>query len=48
MLMDNYVDHKVTVSGDITHPDASERSAVGAHDYLRAYEVVVDSCNCQN
>src|SRR5215467_3664762 len=27
MLMNNYVDHTVTVSGDVTHPTASERTA---------------------
>ena len=47
MLMNNYVDHTVTVSGDITHPNTSERSAGGAHHYLRAYDVVVDSSTCQ-
>jgi hypothetical protein len=47
MLMNNYVDHTVTVSGDITHPSTSERDAGGAHHYLRAYDVVVDSSSCQ-
>ena len=47
MLMNNYVDHTVTVSGDITHPNTSERSAGGAHHYLRAYDVVVESGSCQ-
>ena len=47
MLMNNYIDHMVTVSGDITHPNASERSAGGAHHYLRAYDVAVDSSTCQ-
>jgi hypothetical protein len=47
MLMNNYVDHTVTVSGDLTHANASERSAGGAQHYLRAYDVVVDSGSCQ-
>ena len=47
MLMNNYVDHTVTVSGNITHPTASERTSGGAHQYLRAYDVVVDSSTCQ-
>jgi len=47
MLMNDYVDHTVTVSGDITHPNASERSVGGAHHYLRAYDVVVESRTCQ-
>ena len=48
MLMNNYVDHEVTVAGDPVHPTASERSAGGAHHFLRAYDVVVESDSCTN
>jgi hypothetical protein len=45
MLMNNYVDHTVTVSGDRVHPTAAERN--DAQHFLRAYDVVVESSNCQ-
>ena len=45
MLMNNYVDHTVTVSGDRMHPTATERN--DAQHFLRAYDVVVESSNCQ-
>ena len=45
MMMNNYVDHEVTVAGDIIHPTASERST-GAQHFLRAYDLVVESGNC--
>jgi hypothetical protein len=44
MLMNNYVDHTVTVSGDRMHPTAAERN--DAQHFLRAYDVVVESSNC--
>ncbi len=46
MLMNNYVDHEVTVAGYVVHPTASERSAGGAHHFLRAYDVAVESDSC--
>jgi hypothetical protein len=45
MLMNNYVDHTVTVSGDRVHPISAERN--DAQHFLRAYDVVVESSNCQ-
>ena len=45
MLMNNYVDHTVTVSGDRVHPTAAERN--DAQHFLRAYDVVVESSHCQ-
>ena len=45
MLMNNYVDHTVTVSGDRVHPTAAERN--DAQHFLRAYDVVVQSSTCQ-
>jgi len=45
MLMNNYVDHTVTVSGDRVRPTATERN--DAQHFLRAYDVVVESSNCQ-
>ena len=45
MLMNNYVDHTVTVSGDQVHPTVAERN--DAQHFLRAYDVVVESSNCQ-
>jgi len=47
MLMNDYVDRTVTVSGDPLHPTAEERSAGGAHHFVRAYDVVVESSTCQ-
>lgn len=46
MLMNNYVGHEVTVAGDPVHPTASERSAAGAHHFIRAYDVAVESNTC--
>ena len=46
MLMNNYVGHEVTVAGDPVHPTASERSAAGAHHFIRAYDVVVERNSC--
>ena len=39
MLMNNYVDHTVTVSGNRVHPTAAERN--DAQHFLRAYDAVV-------
>jgi hypothetical protein len=47
MLMNNYVDHTVTISGDRMHPAAAERRAGGAQQFLRAFDVLVDSSTCQ-
>jgi len=47
MLMNNYVGHTVTVSGDTMRPTASERADGGAQQYLRAYDIVVESGSCQ-
>ena len=46
MLMNNYVGHEVTVAGDPIHPTASERSTVGAHHLIRAYDLAVESNSC--
>ena len=46
ILMNNYVGHEVTVAGDPVHPTASERSAAGAHRFIRAYDVAVESNTC--
>ena len=46
MLMNNYVDHEVTVSGDPVHPTASERAAADVHHFIRAYDVAVESNSC--
>jgi hypothetical protein len=46
MLMNNYVDHTVTISGDRMHPTAAERSAGGAQHFLRAFDLVVESGTC--
>jgi hypothetical protein len=46
MLMNNYVDHEVTVSGDPIHPSSSERAAADAHHFIRAYDVAVESNSC--
>ena len=47
MLMNNYVGHTVTISGDTMRPTTSERTDGGAQHYLRAYDIVVDSGSCQ-
>jgi hypothetical protein len=47
MLMNNYLGHTVTISGDQIRPTASERNAGGAHHFLKAMDVVVDSESCQ-
>jgi hypothetical protein len=47
MLMNDYLGRTVTIAGDETHPTASERSAGGAHHYLFARDVVVESESCQ-
>ena len=47
MLMNNYVDHTVTISGDRMHPTAAERRAGGAQQFLRAFDVLVNSGTCQ-
>ncbi|MGA9565078.1 MAG: hypothetical protein WBS19_06105 [Candidatus Korobacteraceae bacterium] len=47
MLMNDYVDHEVTVSGDPIHPSTSERAAADAHHFMRAYDVAVESSSCQ-
>jgi len=46
MLMNNYVDHEVTVSGDRVHPTTSERAAADSHHFIRAYDVAVESNSC--
>jgi hypothetical protein len=46
MLINNYVDHEVTVSGDPIHPSSSERAAADAHHLIRAYDVAVESNSC--
>ena len=46
MLMNNYLEHEVTVAGDPVHPTASERAAAGVHHFIRAYDVVVESNSC--
>lgn len=46
MLMNNYVGHEVTISGDPVHPTASERSAAGTHHFIRAYDLAVESNSC--
>lgn len=48
MLMNNFVDHEVTVAGDVVHATASERSAAGVHHFIRAYDVAVEGNSCQN
>jgi hypothetical protein len=47
MLMNDYLGQTVTISGDATHPTASERAAGEAHHYLQARDVVVESESCQ-
>jgi hypothetical protein len=47
MLMNGYVGRTVTVAGDATHPNASERTAGGAHRYLMARDIVVENETCQ-
>ena len=46
MLLNNYLDHEVTVSGDPVHPTASERAAADVRHFIRAYDVVVGSNSC--
>jgi hypothetical protein len=47
MMMNNYVGQTVTVVGDVMRPTSSERTAGGAHQYLRARDLVVESETCQ-
>ena len=47
MLMNNYIDHTVTVSGDRMHPTAAERRAGGAQQFLRAFDITVESNGCR-
>jgi hypothetical protein len=47
LLLNNYLGKSVTVSGDSTHPTASERSAGGAQHFVKAMDVVVESESCQ-
>jgi hypothetical protein len=47
MLMNDYLGRTVTIAGDATHPTASERTSGGAHHYLLARDVVVESESCQ-
>jgi len=47
MLMNDYIDHTVTVSGNRMHPTVAEKSAGGAQHFLRAYDIVVDNSTCQ-
>lgn len=47
MMMNDYLGRTVTIAGDATHPDVSERSAGGAHHYLLARDLVVESESCQ-
>ena len=46
MMMNNYLGHEVTVAGDVIHPNTNERSAAGAHHFLLAYDLAVDSNTC--
>ena len=46
MLMNNYVGHEVTISGEPVHPTASERSAAGTHHFIRAYDLAVEINSC--
>jgi hypothetical protein len=47
MLMNNYLNHEVTIAGDVMHATASDQAAGGAHHFLRAYDVVVESNSCR-
>ncbi len=47
MLLNNYIGHSVTVSGDTVHATSSERKAGGASHYLLARDVVVENQSCQ-
>ena len=47
MLMNNYLGHEVTVAGDAMHAAASEQAVSGAHHFLRAYDLVVESNSCR-
>ena len=47
MHMNNYLGKTVTVSGDAMHSTASEEKAGGAHHYLKAFDVLVESQSCQ-
>jgi len=47
MYMNNYVGHTVTVTGDVMRPTPDERKDGGAHHYLRAQDLVVESESCQ-
>jgi hypothetical protein len=47
MMMNNYVGQTVTVVGDVMRPSAGERTDGGAHHYLRARDLVVESDTCQ-
>lgn len=46
MLMNDYLGRTVTIAGDVTRPTASERTEGGAHHYLLARDVVVESGSC--
>jgi hypothetical protein len=46
MLMNNYLGHEVTVAGDAMHATTSEQAVSGAHHFLRAYDVVVETNSC--
>lgn len=47
MLLNNYVGESVTIAGDTTHANSSERKAGGASQYLLARDVVVENQSCQ-
>jgi len=47
MMMNNYLDHSVTIAGNLMRPTADERAAGGAQHFLRAYDLVVESDSCK-
>jgi hypothetical protein len=47
MLMNDYLDHEVTVAGNLVHSTAAERSGGEVKQVLRAYDVAVEGNTCQ-
>lgn len=47
LYLNHYVGQKVTVTGDVMHPTMTERKDGGAHHYVDARDIVVDSEHCQ-
>ena len=47
MLMNDYVNKTVTITGDAAHLTTSERKAGGAQHYVKAMDLVVESESCQ-